>query len=76
LSRWTSIPTPLPNQLVNYRSLMKVSDVDRELRQKLVEQIEEIQKRLPDPLPVAEGIRDGDYRLTPTTGGRATARQR
>ena len=39
------------------------------LRQKLVDQIEEIQKRLPAPLPVAEGIRDGDYRLTPDGPG-------
>jgi len=55
---------------------MKVSDVDRELRQKLVEQIEEIQKRLPDPLPVAEG--HSRWRLSADsrrTGGRATARQ-
>ena len=62
-------PDAAANQLVNYRSMMKVSDADRELRQKLVDQIEEIQKRLPDPLPVAEGIRDGDYRLTPDGPG-------
>ncbi|HET6961549.1 MAG TPA: PSD1 and planctomycete cytochrome C domain-containing protein, partial [Terriglobia bacterium] len=62
-------PDAAANQLVNYRSMMKVSDADHELRQKLVNQIEEIQKRLPDPLPVAEGIRDGDYRLTPDGPG-------
>jgi hypothetical protein len=62
-------PDAAASQLGNYRSLMKVSDADHELRQKLVEQIEEIQKRLPPPLPVAEGIRDGDYRLTPDGPG-------
>ncbi|HEU0006615.1 MAG TPA: DUF1549 domain-containing protein, partial [Terriglobia bacterium] len=62
-------PDAAANQLSNYRSMMKVSDADHELRQKLVEQIEEIQKRLPPPLPVAEGIRDGDYRLTPDGPG-------
>jgi len=62
-------PDAAANQLVNYRSMMKVSDADHDLRQKLVDQIEEIQKKLPDPLPVAEGIRDGDYRLTPDGPG-------
>jgi len=62
-------PDAAANQLVNYRNMMKVSDADHELRQKLVEQIEEIQKRLPPPLPVTEGIRDGDYRLTPDGPG-------
>ena len=39
------------------------------VRRKLVEQIEEIRKRLPPPLPVAEGVRDGDYRLAPDGPG-------
>ncbi|HEX2523501.1 MAG TPA: DUF1549 domain-containing protein, partial [Terriglobia bacterium] len=62
-------PDAAANQLSNYRSLMKVNDADHAVRQKLVDQIEEIQKRLPPPLPVAEGIRDGDYRLTPDGPG-------
>ena len=62
-------PDAAANQLSNYRSMMKVSDADHQLRQTLVDQIEEIQKRLPSPLPVAEGIRDGDYRLTPDGPG-------
>jgi Protein of unknown function (DUF1553)/Protein of unknown function (DUF1549)/Planctomycete cytochrome C len=62
-------PDAAANQLSNYRSMMSVSEADHEVRQKLVEQIEEIQKRLPDPLPVAEGVRDGDYRLTPDGPG-------
>src|SRR5262249_2066496 len=40
-----------------------------EARQKLISQIEELQKKLPAPLQVAEGIRDGDYRLTPDGAG-------
>src|SRR5262245_31359146 len=62
-------PDAAANQTVNYRSMIKVSDTDHALRQTLVEQIEEIQKRLPEPLPVTEGIRDGDYRLTPDGPG-------
>ena len=52
-----------------YKSMVKVSEADDKVRQKLVAQIQEIQKRLPPPLPVAEGIRDGDYRLTPDAAG-------
>jgi hypothetical protein len=52
-----------------YRQMIKMSDADHEARQKLVEQIEELQKKLPAPLEVAEGIRDGDYRLTPDGAG-------
>jgi len=62
-------PDAAANQATSYRNLMKVSDADHAARQKLVEQIEEIQKRLPAPLPVAEGVRDGDYRLTPDGPG-------
>ncbi len=52
-----------------YRNLIKVSEQDEAVRQKLVDQIQEIQKKLPVPLPIAEGIRDGDYRLTPDGPG-------
>ncbi len=51
------------------RQRIKVSDQDHEVRQKLLEQVEEILKRMPAPLPVAEGVRDGDYRLTPDGAG-------
>lgn len=62
-------PDAAANQVASYRNLIKVSDADHEMRQKLVDQIVEIQKRLPSPLPVAEGVRDGDYRLTPDGPG-------
>ncbi len=53
----------------SYRGMIKVSEADDQVRRKLVEQVQELQKRLPPPLPVAEGIRDGDYRLTPDGPG-------
>ncbi|MBI3697989.1 MAG: PSD1 domain-containing protein [Acidobacteria bacterium] len=53
----------------SYRSLIRVSEADEPVRRTLLDQIQEIQKRLPPPLPVAEGIRDGDYRLTPDGPG-------
>ena len=53
----------------SYRQMMKVSEADDAVRQELVKQIQEIQKRMPPPLPIAEGIRDGDYRLTPDGPG-------
>ena len=62
-------PDAAANQVTSYRRMMKVSDADDEARRKLVQQIEELQKRLPPPLPVAEGVRDGDYRLTPDGPG-------
>jgi len=46
-----------------------MSSQDRETAQKLQGQIREIEKRLPQPLPVAAGIRDGDYRFTPDGPG-------
>ena len=52
-----------------YRQLIKVSDADHAARQKLLDQVQELQKKLPPPLPVAEGVRDGDYRLTPDGAG-------
>jgi hypothetical protein len=63
-------PDAAANQLqASYRNMIQVSDADRPVRQKLVDQINELQKRLPPPLPIAEGIRDGDYRLTPDGPG-------
>ncbi|HEV8131528.1 MAG TPA: PSD1 and planctomycete cytochrome C domain-containing protein [Acidobacteriota bacterium] len=51
------------------RKLIAASDAGSAVRQKLLDQMQELQKRLPLPLPVAEGIRDGDYRLTPDGPG-------
>jgi hypothetical protein len=51
------------------RQRIKVSDADHAVREKLLDQVEEIMKRMPEPLPVAEGVRDGDYRLTPDGRG-------
>ncbi|HEY2934057.1 MAG TPA: PSD1 and planctomycete cytochrome C domain-containing protein [Acidobacteriota bacterium] len=64
-------PDAAANQVVSpqYRQLIKVSEADDKARQKLLEQIDELVKKLPTPLPVAEGIRDGDYRLTPDGPG-------
>jgi mono/diheme cytochrome c family protein len=53
----------------NYRSMIKVSEEDEAVRQKLLKEIAEIQKKLPPPLPIAEGVRDGDYRLAPDGPG-------
>jgi hypothetical protein len=51
------------------RQRIKVSEADHAVRQKLLDQVEEILKKMPTPLPVAEGVRDGDYRLTPDGAG-------
>ncbi len=51
------------------RQRIKVSDEDLAVRQKLLDQVEVFQKRLPPPLPFIEGVRDGDYRLTPDGAG-------
>ncbi|MCI0387246.1 MAG: PSD1 and planctomycete cytochrome C domain-containing protein [Acidobacteria bacterium] len=51
------------------RQRIKVNDADQVVREKLLDQVEEIMKRMPAPLPVAEGVRDGDYRLTPDGRG-------
>ncbi len=51
------------------RVLVKVSDPDNAARQKLLDQIDALQKKMPPQPPVAEGIRDGDYRLTPDGPG-------
>jgi hypothetical protein len=48
-----------------------VSGPDIEARSRLREQIQELRSQLPAPLPVAAGIRDGDYRFTPDGNGDA-----
>jgi hypothetical protein len=51
---------------------LKLSPEDEAKRSALRAKIEELEKRLPDPLPVADGVRDGDYRLTPDGLGDST----
>jgi Protein of unknown function (DUF1553)/Protein of unknown function (DUF1549)/Planctomycete cytochrome C len=51
------------------RQRIKVNDADHAVREKLLDLVEELLKRMPAPLPVAEGVRDGDYRLTPDGRG-------
>src|SRR5262249_5246909 len=51
------------------RQRIKVNDADHAIREKLLDEVEERLKRMPAPLPVAEGARDGDYRLTPDGRG-------
>jgi len=46
-----------------------LNDADREARAKMQEQLGEARSRLPKPLPVAAGVRDGDYRFTPDGPG-------
>jgi hypothetical protein len=50
-----------------YRSLMKPED--RTAVDALAKQVREAEKELPKPLPVAMGVRDGDYRLAPMGPG-------
>jgi hypothetical protein len=47
------------------RKILKLNDADEKKRAALLAKIKEIEDRLPDPLPVADGVRDGDYRLSP-----------
>src|SRR5262249_26010573 len=51
----------------NFRSLMKPED--RKAVDDLQEQARALQKQMPKPLPMAMGIRDGDYRLAPMGPG-------
>src|SRR5262245_3259011 len=51
------------------RQRIKLSDADHAVREKLLDQVEDLLKRMPAPLPIAEGVRDGDYRLTPDGRG-------
>jgi hypothetical protein len=50
-----------------YRNLMKPED--RAASDALTKQIREAERQLPKPLPVAMGVRDGDYRLAPMGPG-------
>jgi hypothetical protein len=51
---------------------LKLSPEDEAKRSALRARIAKIEERLPDPLPVADGVRDGDYRLTPDGLGDST----
>src|SRR5262249_3292282 len=51
------------------RKEMKLSDADRDSVRQLESRIKEIERKLPLPLPVAAGVRDGDYRFTPDGPG-------
>jgi Protein of unknown function (DUF1553)/Protein of unknown function (DUF1549)/Planctomycete cytochrome C len=51
------------------RQRIKVNEADHVIREKLLDEVEERLKRMPTSLPVAEGVRDGDYRLTPDGRG-------
>ena len=48
---------------------LKMSEPDRERTRALDSRIREIERRLPRALPLAAGIRDGDYRFTPDGPG-------
>jgi Protein of unknown function (DUF1553)/Protein of unknown function (DUF1549)/Planctomycete cytochrome C len=62
-------PDAAANQAASGYRGIKMGEAEEEIRRKLLGQIGELQKRLPPPLPVAEGVRDGDYRLTPDGRG-------
>jgi len=47
------------------RGPLKLSPEDEEKRKALQAKIGEIEDRLPPALPIADGVRDGDYRLSP-----------
>jgi len=47
------------------RGPLKLSPEDEKKRAELQAKIAAIEERLPPPLPTADGVRDGDYRLTP-----------
>jgi len=51
--------------------LIKVSDADDARRGQLLDKIRGLEQRRPAPLPVADGVRDGDYWLTPDGFGDA-----
>jgi hypothetical protein len=44
---------------------LKLSDADEAKRAALEAKTQQLEDKLPPPLPVADGVRDGDYRLSP-----------
>jgi len=63
----------LATQMLSIRSTgarqITLSAADRDARNKLQSEIATLRAQLPKPLPVAAGIRDGDYRFTPDGPG-------
>ncbi|MCW5983287.1 MAG: DUF1553 domain-containing protein [Bryobacteraceae bacterium] len=57
------------NVSASYARMIEVGPEDDAARRKLVDRILKIRERLPPPLLIAEGVRDGDYRLTPDGPG-------
>jgi hypothetical protein len=51
---------------------LKLSPADEAKRNELRAKIEALEEKLPDPLPTADGVRDGDYRLAPDGLGDST----
>src|SRR5207248_7014081 len=51
------------------RRELKLSDADREKVRQLDSRIKEIERKLPPPMQMAAGVRDGDYRFTPDGPG-------
>ena len=52
--------------VTNYgKKQLKLNDADEKKRADLLAKISLIEDRLPAPLPMADGVRDGDYRLSP-----------
>jgi hypothetical protein len=51
---------------------LKLGPEDEARRGPLRERIARVEERLPAPLPIADGVRDGDYRLTPDGLGDST----
>src|SRR5207248_5303818 len=47
------------------RRALKLNPADEARRAELLAKIKAIEDRLPPPLPTADGVRDGDYRLSP-----------
>jgi len=66
------VPPDDPNGVYRRNAnLIKVSDADNARRKELADKIAALEKRMPAPLPVADGVRDGDYWLTPDGFGDA-----
>jgi Protein of unknown function (DUF1549)/Protein of unknown function (DUF1553)/Planctomycete cytochrome C len=51
------------------RARLRLNEADTEARQKIQDEILSLEKRMPEAPPVAEGIRDGDFRFTPDSFG-------
>jgi hypothetical protein len=63
----------LATQVLSIRNMvgrnLTLSEQDSAERDKLQSQLRELRAQMPKPLPVAAGIRDGDYRFTPDGPG-------